>query len=141
MDAKTEENKDVIRRFYSAWNSRRADAFDELAAGIIRPCFATRIRGCRPLKAVQENGATTAGDGTDDNVSFARVWTGEMKVQCIDRPTAVGIGDLFVQCQHAYLPDAGFGDGNGGIHRRVVGHRAQRSERGLGKGRTASDRA
>ena len=103
-----------------------ADAFDELARGIICPCFATRIRGCRPLEAVQENGASTAGGGTDDNVSFASVRTGEMKVQCIDRQTAVGIRDLFVQYQHTYLPDdAGLKDGNAGIYRRVVGYRAQ----------------
>jgi hypothetical protein len=103
-----------------------ADAFDELARGIIRPCFATRIRGCRPLKVVQENGASTAGGGTDDNVSFASVWTGEMKVQCIDRQTTVGIRDLFVQYQQTYLPDdAGLKDGNAGIYRRVVGYRAQ----------------
>ena len=42
VNAKTEENKAVIRRFYDAWNSRQADAFDELvASNVVRHCEAT----------------------------------------------------------------------------------------------------
>jgi hypothetical protein len=32
MSTTTEQNKAVIRRFFEAWNSRRPEAFDELAA-------------------------------------------------------------------------------------------------------------
>ena len=42
MSTTTEQNKAVIRRFFEAWNSRRPEAFDELAApDVVRHCQAT----------------------------------------------------------------------------------------------------
>jgi steroid delta-isomerase-like uncharacterized protein len=55
VDAKTDENKAVIRRFYNAWNSRRADAFDELVApNVVRHCEATPGLKARSLDDVKE---------------------------------------------------------------------------------------
>ena len=55
MDAKTEENKAVIRRFYDAWNSRQADAFDELVApNVVRHCEATPGLKAQSLDDVKE---------------------------------------------------------------------------------------
>jgi steroid delta-isomerase-like uncharacterized protein len=42
MSTTTEQNKAVIRRFFEAWNSRRPEAFDELAApDVVGHCQAT----------------------------------------------------------------------------------------------------
>jgi steroid delta-isomerase-like uncharacterized protein len=55
VDAKTEENKAVIRRFYGAWNSRQADAFDELVApNVVRHCEATPGLKAQSLDDVKE---------------------------------------------------------------------------------------
>jgi steroid delta-isomerase-like uncharacterized protein len=55
VNAKTEENKAVIRRFYDAWNSRRADAFDEvIATNVVRHCEATPGLNARSLDDVKE---------------------------------------------------------------------------------------
>jgi ketosteroid isomerase-like protein len=41
MSTTTEQNKAVIRRFFEAWNSRRPEALDELAApDVVRHCQA-----------------------------------------------------------------------------------------------------
>ena len=42
MSTTIEQNKDVIRRFFEAWNSRQPEAFDELVASdVVRHCQPT----------------------------------------------------------------------------------------------------
>jgi steroid delta-isomerase-like uncharacterized protein len=55
MDPDTEQNKAVIRDFFDAWNTRRADAFDELVAkDVVRHCEATPGLQARSIDDVKE---------------------------------------------------------------------------------------
>jgi hypothetical protein len=55
MSTTTQQNKDIIRRFFDAWNSRQPDAFDDLIApNVIRHCEATPGMEARSLDQVKE---------------------------------------------------------------------------------------
>ena len=55
MNTTTEQNKAVIRHFFDAWNSRQADAFDDLIApNVVRHCEATPGVEVRNLDQVKE---------------------------------------------------------------------------------------
>jgi len=51
MSTTTEQNKATIRRFFDAWNSRQAEAFDDLIAqDVVRHCEATPGVEARSLR-------------------------------------------------------------------------------------------
>jgi steroid delta-isomerase-like uncharacterized protein len=55
VDANVERNKAVIRDFFDAWNSRRAESFDELVApDVVRHCEATPGLEARSLDDLKE---------------------------------------------------------------------------------------
>ncbi len=55
MNPDTDRNKAVIRRFFEAWNSRQADAFDELISpNVVRHCEATPGLEARSIDDIKE---------------------------------------------------------------------------------------
>jgi steroid delta-isomerase-like uncharacterized protein len=55
MNPDTDRNKAVIRRFFEAWNSRQADAFDELISPtVVRHCEATPGLEARSIDDIKE---------------------------------------------------------------------------------------
>jgi steroid delta-isomerase-like uncharacterized protein len=55
MNPDTERNKAVVRRFFEAWNSRQAVAFDELIApNVVRHCEATPGLEARSIDDIKE---------------------------------------------------------------------------------------
>lgn len=55
MSTTIEQNKDITRRFFGAWNSRQPDALDEIIApDVVRHCEATPGLEARSLEEVKE---------------------------------------------------------------------------------------